>query len=53
MKPVFLTAARTWDIVIGVLNASGAGLTDCKRALEEAERTGALRARDVRLPEGV
>jgi len=28
MKPVFLTALRTSDIVIGVLNASGAGLTD-------------------------
>ena len=28
MKPVFLTALRTWDIDIGVLNASGAGLTD-------------------------
>ena len=28
MKPVFLTALRTSDIDIGVLNASGAGLTD-------------------------
>jgi hypothetical protein len=48
MKPVFLTALRTSDIDIGVLNASGAGLTDLP-AYSRSRTHAAWRASTARI----